>query len=103
MPRRDEPKRYQMPMESSAVGRIDARLDTLTGLVSFAKGETTLVAGTTAVAITGIPSNAIVIVSPKTLLGTVGILSWAITPDTLTITSVSALDVSVVNYVVFNP
>lgn len=90
-------------VQDSDLMRIDARLDTLEAKVPLAKGEATLVGGTNAVTVTGIPSGAIVMVGAKTLLGTPGLLSWAITPDTLTITSVSALDVSVVQYVVFGP
>lgn len=66
-------------------------------------GETTLVGGTKAVTLTGIDAASRVTYSPKTLLGTPGFLSWAITANTLTFTSTNPLDASVVDYVVWNP
>jgi hypothetical protein len=81
----------------------DGRLDVLEADAVFARGEATLVGGSVAVTITGIDSASIVMVGHKTFIGTPGMLSWAITANKLTITSLDALDVSVVHYVVWPP
>lgn len=71
------------------------------GAMILGRGEVTLAQGIATVPLPGIPANAIVLLSPKTLLGTVAALSWAITEGaSFSITSVSALNLSVVAWIV---
>ncbi len=67
----------------------------------IARGEATMVAGTQTVAVPRIPANAVVILSPRSLLGTIGALAWSINAGvSFTITSTSILDLSVVRWAV---
>ena len=66
------------------------------------KGEATLVAGTKAVSLPRITTSCVVLLSPRSLLGTIGALSYTITAGTgFTITSLSVLDVSIVAWAAF--
>ena len=92
----------------NTISRIDARLDALetrvTALessVPYARGTATLSAGTIDVTVNGIPSTALVYLTPKSLDGTPGFLSSQVTADTLTINSSDIGDKSVINYLVF--
>lgn len=69
--------------------------------MTLGSGTVTLAGGTATVPLGRIPATAVVLLSPKSLLGTIGALGWSITPGaSFTITSLSALDVSVVGWVV---
>lgn len=69
--------------------------------MTVGQGTVTLVAGAATVPVARIPSTAAVLLSPKSLLGTPGTLSWAINARTsFTISSLSALDVSIVSWAV---
>lgn len=104
MPRRDEPKRYQMPMESSAVGRIDARLDALDADVPWARGTATLSGGTVTVTFADlVPADAVVLASHKLITGTPGFITYAVSSDKITFTSSDGGDDSDFDYVIFRP
>lgn len=71
------------------------------GHMVLARGEATLVLGTVSVSVPGIPSDAAVILSAKSLLGTVTALGWTLNPGVgFTITSLSILNISVVSWIV---
>jgi len=67
-------------------------------------GNATLVAGTKAVACTDITANSIVMLTRKTIGGTVGNLSYTLTASTgFTINSSSATDTSVISWTIIEP
>ena len=69
----------------------------------LAKGNVTLVAGTVTVPLPRIPADAVVVLSRKSALGTIGNLNWTIDPGvSFTITSLTILDVSVIRWAVFS-
>ena len=65
-------------------------------------GSATLVGGTKAVTITGIKLDAKAILQRKSVGGTAGHLTYAVTANTLTINSSSGTDTSVVEYYVID-
>lgn len=65
------------------------------------RGETTLVAGASDVVVPRMPPTAVVHLATKTRGGTLGTLAYSITPTGFTVTSASALDVSIVAWAVF--
>jgi len=68
----------------------------------IARGELTMVAGTQTVNVPRIPNTAVVVLSPRSLLGTIGTLAWSINAGvSFTVVSTSVLDLSVVRYAVF--
>jgi len=68
----------------------------------IADGELALVAGTQTVALARIPASAIVMLSPRTLLGVMGVLSTQINAGvSFTVTSTNVLDLSVIRWSVF--
>lgn len=67
----------------------------------LAKGELTLVLGTATVSVPKIPSDAVVVLSRRSALGTIANLNWSITTgESFTVTSLNILDVSVVRWAV---
>lgn len=65
------------------------------------KGELTLIAGSKTVSVPRISADAIVMLSRKSALGTIGDLGWSINPGvSFTIIGVSVFDVSVVRWAV---
>lgn len=71
------------------------------GHMVLARGEATLVLGAATVSVPGIPADAAVILSPKSLLGTVTTLGWTLNPGVgFSINSLSILNLSVVSWIV---
>lgn len=86
------------------VTTLQGQVATLQAQVPLGVGLVTLVGGTKAVTLASVGAGAVVILTAKTLLGTVGQLSYTVTAGVgFTINSLSALDVSVVGYVAWNP
>lgn len=93
------------PDASVGISRRDNAQDlavaALQAVAPLGYGTTTLVAGTKAVALASVTAGSTVILSPKSLAGTIGTLSYVVTGGVgFSITSVSVLDVSQVSYLV---
>lgn len=96
-----DPKRYQTQVQIADGSRRDAAILALQAAQPLAWGTTTLVAGTKAVALAAITAGSTVILAVKTLGGTIGVLSYTVSAGVgFTITSLSALDVSSISWVV---
>lgn len=101
MRRYGDAKRTPTPEQATSGARRDAAILALQATQPLAYGTTTLVAGTKAVSLATITAGSTVILSPKSLAGTIGVLGYTISGGVgFTITSVSVLDVSSVSYVV---
>lgn len=101
MPRRPDRKANssQQPIASSR--RDDAQDTAIAAITPLGWGSTTLVAGTKAVALASVTAGSTVMLTPKSLAGTVGVLSYTLSAGVgFSITSVSVLDTSTVSWLV---
>lgn len=104
MPRPPDPQTPTAndPTASRSDAARDALILALQAQQPLAVGTATLVAGTKAVALATITASSTVLLTPKSLAGTVGFLSYTVSAGVgFSITSVSALDTSTVAFVVF--
>lgn len=111
----DGPKRYARPPEVTAAdlalkanqsdldatnSEVGYKLDSRS-VVSIAYfGSVKLVAGSATVAVAGVSDGSPALLSIKEVGGTTGLLSYVISGEVLTISSLSALDTSTVVYLI---